>query len=126
LDEKLLGVKEACKQLRIHPLTLRNWDLKGKIRVVRTKTGRKIPQSEVDRLLQEDPLLTKRLHGSIPGIYKRIVLNLRIPEYEELAIIKDYFYKNGVTKSNSDDEFAKCCIRHVIEEFKAILQGGRA
>jgi len=124
LNEKLFGVKEACKLLHIHPLTLRNWDAKGKIKTIRTKNGRRIPQSEIDRLLREDPFVVKKVQGLTPGIYKRIVLNLRGSEYEEMLIIKDFFYKNGVIQSNSDDDFAKYCLRHVMEEFKSILQGG--
>jgi excisionase family DNA binding protein len=126
LNEKLLGVKEACKLLRIHPLTLRNWDAKGRIKTIRTKNGRRIPQSEVDRLLREDPFVVKKFHGPTPGIYKRVVFNLRGSEYEEMSIIKDFFFKNGVIQSNSDDAFAKYCLRHVMEEFKSILQGGYA
>jgi predicted site-specific integrase-resolvase len=37
--------------LGVHPNTLRKWDREGKISVVRTVGGRRIPQSEVERLM---------------------------------------------------------------------------
>lgn len=52
--ERLLKLKEACERLGIHPNTLRRWERIGKIKVVRTKGGaRRIPESEVVRLLKE-------------------------------------------------------------------------
>jgi excisionase family DNA binding protein len=53
-SERLLKLKEACERLGIHPNTLRRWERIGKIKVVRTKGGaRRIPESEVVRLLKE-------------------------------------------------------------------------
>ncbi|MEM2779146.1 MAG: helix-turn-helix domain-containing protein, partial [Candidatus Jordarchaeales archaeon] len=48
--ERLLTLSEACERLGIHPNTLRKWDKQGKIRVARTVGGRRIPESEVERL----------------------------------------------------------------------------
>lgn len=124
MSEELLSVKQACALLHIHPLTLRNWDKKGKIKIVRTKNGRKVPKSEVDRLLREDLFVIQKSKGVPPGIYNRIVVTLSVPEYEEMKIIKDFLFKNGVVTSSAEDVFVRYCIRHVMEEFKAVLQGG--
>jgi len=52
MSEKLLTLREACRRLGVHPNTLRKWDREGKISVVRTVGGRRrIPQSEVERLM---------------------------------------------------------------------------
>lgn len=51
--EKLYKMKEACKILGLHPNTIRLWDKQGKIKVVRPQGGqRRIPESEITRLLQ--------------------------------------------------------------------------
>lgn len=51
--EKLYKMKEACKILGLHPNTIRLWDKQGKIKVVRPQGGqRRIPESEINRLLQ--------------------------------------------------------------------------
>jgi predicted site-specific integrase-resolvase len=36
---QFVNTKEACKQLGVHPNTLRNWDRKGQIHTIRTPGG---------------------------------------------------------------------------------------
>jgi len=48
----LLPPREACRRLGIHLVTLKRWIYSGKIRAVRTPTGRwMIPESEVERII---------------------------------------------------------------------------
>jgi len=55
-EEKLLKPKEAAKLLGVHPLTLYRWAKSGKIRYVRTPTGRYLyPLSEINRILGVAP-----------------------------------------------------------------------
>ncbi len=55
--ERLYTMREACSLLRVHPNTLRRWDREGKVRVVRPERGqRRIPESEITRLLTKSPI----------------------------------------------------------------------
>jgi excisionase family DNA binding protein len=50
--DKLLTMKKACEALGVTTKTIQRWDKEGKIDIVRTVGGRRrIPQSEVERLL---------------------------------------------------------------------------
>jgi len=50
--EKLYTMKEASEILGVHIRTLQKWDREGKIRCVRTVSGkRRVPESEIKRLL---------------------------------------------------------------------------
>jgi putative resolvase len=49
--EKLYTLKEAKKLLGVTTRTIQRWDKQGKIRVVRTVGGRRIPESEIKRIL---------------------------------------------------------------------------
>jgi len=49
--EKLYTLKEAKKLLGVTTKTIQRWDREGKIRVVRTVGGRRIPESEIKRIL---------------------------------------------------------------------------
>jgi len=49
--EKLYTLKEAKKLLGVTTKTIQRWDREGKIRVVRTIGGRRIPESEIKRIL---------------------------------------------------------------------------
>ncbi len=52
-SERLLPPREACKRLGIHFVTLKRWIYSGRIRAVRTPTGRwMIPESEVERIIR--------------------------------------------------------------------------
>ena len=49
--EKLYTLKEAKKLLGVTAKTIQRWDKEGRIRVVRTIGGRRIPESEIKRIL---------------------------------------------------------------------------
>jgi len=52
LTERLLPPREACKRFGISFITLKRWIYSGKIRAVRTPTGRwMIPESEIERII---------------------------------------------------------------------------
>ncbi|PCN50826.1 IS607 family transposase [Candidatus Geothermarchaeota archaeon ex4572_27] len=52
MSERLLPPREACRRLGIHYVTLKRWIYSGRIRAVRTPTGRwMIPESEVERIV---------------------------------------------------------------------------
>jgi hypothetical protein len=124
MADKMLSVKEAAKLLHMHPLTLKAWDAKGKIKVLHTPQGRRIPESEIRRVLQSEPYLDPHTRGVPVGTYKRIIVNFTIPEHEQIEIVKNYLFKNGVLNSTEDHEFGRYCVRHVLIEFINILQGG--
>ena len=55
--ERFLTVREAALRLRVHPETVREWLRRGKLRgrlIGGTKSGYRIPESEVERLLLGD------------------------------------------------------------------------
>lgn len=55
MKEKIYSPQQACELLGIHIRTLQKWDNEGKIKAIRTPSGRrKIPQSEIDRLLDRN------------------------------------------------------------------------
>lgn len=74
--DKMYSPKEASKMLGVTVTTLQSWDKKGLIKVVRTVTDRRrIPQSEIDRLLGKKSLKVK---SSVPqkiAIYARVSSN---------------------------------------------------
>ena len=52
MAEKLVPPREACRRLGISFITLKRWIYSGKIRAVKTPTGRwMIPESEVGRII---------------------------------------------------------------------------
>jgi len=54
--EKLLRPKEAAEALGVSTQSIVNWSHNGKIKVLRTPGGhRRVPESEVDRLLSSVP-----------------------------------------------------------------------
>ncbi len=56
-EEEYLSLSKAAELLGVTTKTIRNWDDRGKIRTVRTPGNhRRIPISEVTRLLQEERL----------------------------------------------------------------------
>jgi excisionase family DNA binding protein len=53
--ERVLTVREAAERLRVNPETVRVWLRQGKLRgtlIGGTKSGYRIPESEIDRLLR--------------------------------------------------------------------------
>jgi excisionase family DNA binding protein len=62
---RLYKMREASNTLGVHPNTIRRWERQGKIKTVRVGKGhRKVPESEINRILQHTP--------SIPPISPRI------------------------------------------------------
>ncbi len=52
MGERLLPPREACRRLGIHFVTLKRWIYSGKIRAVKTPTGRwMIPESEIEEII---------------------------------------------------------------------------
>ena len=52
MRERLLPPREACKRLGISFITLKWWIYSGKVRAVKTPTGRwMIPESEIERII---------------------------------------------------------------------------
>ncbi|MCD6357883.1 MAG: IS607 family transposase [Thermoproteales archaeon] len=52
MTERLLPPREACKRLGISFITLKRWIYSGKIRAVKTPTGRwMIPESEIEKII---------------------------------------------------------------------------
>jgi len=52
MTERLVPPREACKRLGISFITLKRWIYSGKIKAVKTPTGRwMIPESEVERII---------------------------------------------------------------------------
>ncbi|MEB3852233.1 MAG: IS607 family transposase [Desulfurococcales archaeon] len=52
MTERLVPPREACRRLGISFITLKRWIYSGKIRAVRTPTGRwMIPESEIEKII---------------------------------------------------------------------------
>ena len=52
MTERLLPPRDACRRLGISFITLKRWIYSGKIRAVKTPTGRwMIPESEIERII---------------------------------------------------------------------------
>jgi putative resolvase len=49
--ERFYTLKEAKRLLGVTTKTIQRWDKEGKVRVVRTIGGRRIPESEIKRIL---------------------------------------------------------------------------
>lgn len=50
MNEKMLTVKQVSAELDVAEITIRQWIQKDKIKSVKIIGGRRIPQSEVERL----------------------------------------------------------------------------
>jgi putative resolvase len=91
--EKLYRIKEASEILGVHPKTLQRWAREGKIRVVKTIGGiRRIPESEIRRLLGEE---VKRV-DEIREV--RVVLYARAYDQHldrQLELLRKYAQKKG-------------------------------
>ncbi len=78
--DKLYTIRDACKILQIHPITLRMWDREGKIRCVRMQNNfRRVPESEINRVLGTQD-------GKIQYIYARVSSNGQKDDLERQII----------------------------------------
>jgi len=97
--EKLYRIKEVAEILGVHPKTVQKWAREGKIKVVYTVGGRRrIPESEIRRLLGEE---VKRV-DEIREV--RVVLYARVSSYDQgqhgdldrqLELLRKYAQKKG-------------------------------
>ena len=63
----LLRVGVVARRLGLHPITVRRWLKSGQIRSVRIGREARIPLSEVERLLGEQPTGVIALYGRVSG-----------------------------------------------------------
>jgi len=51
---KLYPLKEAARILGVHPMTIKRWEAKGKIKCIKTiGNTRRVPESEIKRILSK-------------------------------------------------------------------------
>lgn len=111
--ERYLSTKQAAKLLGIHPITLYRWVKKGKIRYVKTPTGRiKFPYSEILRLKSSlENEVNALIYARVPdesfkdsGLLARQVESLKVyakeKGYNIVEIIEDIalFSKKSLVK----------------------------
>jgi len=73
MSERLLTLREACRRLGVHPNTFGKWDRQGKIGVVGTVGGRRIPESGVERLM-----------GFVkPDVSRKAVIYVRVSSHDQ-------------------------------------------
>lgn len=55
IEYDMLTITEVSEMLHIHPNTLRNWDIKGKLKAIRidSKGTRRYRRSDVDAFIEE-------------------------------------------------------------------------
>ena len=76
--EKLYRIKEVAELLGVHPKTVQKWAREGKITVVYTVGGRRrIPESELKRLLGEEVERMEKIRKI------RVVLYARVSSYDQ-------------------------------------------
>jgi excisionase family DNA binding protein len=66
LAERFITVQDAAEQLQVHPQTIRVWLKTGKLKgslIGGTKSGYRIPQAEIDRLLEPKQLPLAKARG---------------------------------------------------------------
>jgi excisionase family DNA binding protein len=53
---ELIGLKEACEILKVHPNTLRQWDKKGILKAIRfgVRKDRRYRKEDIQNLLNEE------------------------------------------------------------------------
>ena len=92
--EKLYTLRDACRILRIHPTTLREWDREGKIRCVRLQNNfRRIPESEINRILGIKEERSSYLYARVSSYDQKEDLNRQVERLKafspESGIISD-------------------------------------
>lgn len=76
-EKKLISIKEAAHMLGVTPLTLRNWDNKGKLKAMRHPLNnyRVYKVEEIERLLKDMSDLKPALY--VPPKKRVLKLNVR-------------------------------------------------
>lgn len=93
--EELLRLGQAAKALGVHEQTLRNWDEAGKIRTVRTVGGqRRVPRSEVERLMGELELREVKLYARVSTLAQKDDLKRQVQQlkqsYPDAELFSDF------------------------------------
>ena len=56
MTEQLYTTKEIAQRLRLSDQTIRRWITQGKLRAIKAGRNLRIPESEVKRLLEDQPV----------------------------------------------------------------------
>jgi len=94
MSERLLPPREACRRLGIHFVTLKRWIYSGKIRAVKTPTGRwMIPESEVERIIggkEEVKEVRAVIYARVSSSDQKSDLERQIEYLTQYCTAKDY------------------------------------
>jgi putative resolvase len=82
----LLRVGVAARKLGLHPITVRRWLKSGKINAVRIGREARIPLSEIERLMGEQPTGTVALYGRVSGHDQKPTLNTQLEVLQAWAM----------------------------------------
>jgi len=82
----LLRVGVAARKLGLHPITVRRWLKSGKINAVRIGREARIPLSEIERLMGEQPTGTVALYGRVSGHDQKPALNTQLEVLQAWAM----------------------------------------
>lgn len=77
---QLLTIKQAARMLGVTPLTLRNWDNKGKLNALRHPINnyRVYKRSDIEKLIEQIGNSTKPTDTSIPRRQSKSVKKLNV------------------------------------------------
>ena len=81
----LVRVGVAARYLGLHPMTVRRWIDAGKIQAVQMGREARIPMSEIERLLGEQPSGTVALYGRVSGHGQKADLARQIEVLQDWA-----------------------------------------
>lgn len=71
-EQRLLTVREVAERIRSSPETVRRWLRQGKLRGFRpggTKLGYRVPESELQRFLQQQQLRSEDASEGMPSTH---------------------------------------------------------
>ena len=93
-EERYITAKQAAKMLGVHPVTLYRWAKRGKIRYIKTPTGRlRYPISEIERMkstyhARKNAVIYARVSNE--SLAKRGLLDKQVEVLAEYAKKKGY------------------------------------
>jgi len=120
-EEKYITAKQAAKMLGVHPITLYRWAKEGKIRYIRTPTGRlRYPLSEIERL-------RSTYHGrNNVAIYAR-ASDKELAERgfldRQISFLKEYAEKQGYNVVDIISDVATISKRSLVRLFNLAITG---